>query len=313
MRSGPRYATPAGDGAPLNGDGPLTPAERRAYFRNGWREIREDVEWRGTVQATGIVASSDARSPFRVYSDTVLQQTLAELEPPPRDVVDIGCGSGSYARGFKDGEGTYHGVDVVAQAAWRAIEDEARGWRRAVTFHHMPAEALDTLPVRADFSFSCSALEHVDDPDAVARGIGGCTAPGGYGLHVTPAPWSLLLYGPHGWRRFSSSRLRAMFADAGFDVVRIQRLGGVPSLLLHFIWITGIESGRALDFATGSHLPSIVSRVLAHVRYQGARTGRVAGAVYTRLLRLAVRLDPFLPRMPVGYAVLVRRREIGPA
>ena len=292
----------------FNGDHPLTVAERRAYFRHGWHEILEAVEWPGTEQAqASSTLPRDHRSPFRVYSDTILLRTLASLASAPREVIDVGCGSGQYARAFKDGAGTYHGVDIVSSPDWQSVEALADQWPRAVRFHEAPAERLADLAIRADFSFSCSALKHVDDPEAVARGLAASSVPGAYGLHVTPAPWSLLLYGPHGWRRFSSARLHSLFTDAGFDVLRIYRLGGVPTLVLHFLWITGIESGRLIDFAVGSHLPWSVCRALARVRYQGARTGTIAGALYTRLLRVALRLDRYLPRLPVGYAVLVRR------
>jgi SAM-dependent methyltransferase len=251
----------------------------------------------------------DARSPFRVYSDAILRRTLEQLASQPVEVIDVGCGSGIYAQMFKDSPGVYHGVDIVSHPDWPVMENQSARSPRRVVFHESPAEMLARLGLRTDFSFSCSALEHVDHPEAVVRALATCTLPGGYGLHITPAPWSLLLYGPHGWRRFSSASLTTLFCGAGFEVLRVYRLGGVPSLMLHLTWITGIESGRLVDFTLGSHLPSLMSRAFARVRYQRARTGRVVGLIYAALLRMAMWLDRFFPRMPVGYAILVRRRD----
>jgi hypothetical protein len=63
-------------------------------------------------------------------------------------------------------------------------------------------------------------------------------------------------------------------------------LGGAASWLVHFLWIT---------------LPETVLR---------ARLRRAFPQAYTALLRLALRVDPYLPSCPLGYAV-VSPRESG--
>ena len=299
---------PAADGAPLNGDEPLTPAQRRAYFRYGRRELGEDRVDGAAVQAVARPQRDDDRSPFRVYSDSVVAATLEELAHAPAEIVDIGCGSGLYARWFQRFAAAYHGVDAAPSSEWPALIREAQSWRCRVSFHNVAAESLETLALCSDFSLSCSSLEHMADPTAAIRALAASSAPGAVGVHVVPAPWSLVLYGPHGWRRFPSARLRSLFVDAGFDVVRLYRLGGVPSLALHFFWITGLESGRALEFATGAMIPGLLAKVLARVRVKSARSAGWLRRTYSALLAAALKADPYLPWMPVGYAVVVRRR-----
>lgn len=300
---------PSTDSAPHNGDLNLRGRAAREYYAYGWREIRAGREPGDITQATpDAIGPADARSPFRVYTDAILRDAIARHVTAPADVVDIGCGRGGHARLFKRFAGTYHGLDVHEYPEWNAVRRESADWPLAVRFHRMAGEAVGSLDLRVSFSLSSSALEHVDDPEAVVRGLAARTEPGACGVHIVPGPWSLLTYGQHGWRRFSADRLQALFEQAGFERVAVYRLGGAPSTLLHFLWITGLETGWALQSATLSRLPFVVYQVARRIRFAGARTSPLTGSLYRALLRLVLRLDPWFPRMPAGYAIVVRRR-----
>ena len=236
-----------------------------------------------------------------------MDDIIAEFVPTPATIVDIGCGPGLYAQLFKDRAGTYHGVDVVDYPQWEDARREAASWPLDVQFHATPAEQVGSLDIQADFSLSSSALEHVDDPDAVARGLAQVMRPGSYGLHIVPAPWTLMTYGKHGWRRFSAARLKSLFEDAGFTCVRMYRLGGMPSTLLHLMWITGLQDGAALQNVTLSALPFMLYRINSVIRFPGARTNRAANVVYQTLLKSMLGFDNVLPKMPSGYAIVIAR------
>jgi SAM-dependent methyltransferase len=303
---------PSSDSAPFNGDDKLHAKESRAYFRYGWQEIKAGREPDDLpLQQAGFapLQKRDARSPYRVLADTLMQQVIDEFLATPATIVDIGCGPGLYAQLFKDRAGHYHGVDVVDYPQWDAARQSAQGWPLDVDFHPIPAEEVGSLNIQADFSLSSSALEHVNDPDAVARGLAQIMKPGSYGLHIVPAPWSLLTYGKHGWRRFSAKRLKTMFEEAGFECVRIVRLGGTASTLLHFLWITGLQDGAALQNATLSGLPYILYRINSLIRFPGARTNRISNAIYRPLLRWALRIDVRFRKMPSGYAIVIEKLE----
>lgn len=300
---------PSPDSAPYNGDHKLRAKEARAYYLYGWREIKNNREPMGVEQVDAPPPrSDDSRSPYRVYADALMEALIPRYVAEPLVAVDIGCGGGAYARLFKDFRGVYHGVDVLDYPKWEMVRQEAAHWPLKVEFHQLPAEQLAALPVQVTFSLSSSSLEHIDDPHAAVCGLAERSTPGSYGLHIVPAPWTLLTYGRHGWRRFSAEALKALFEEAGFECVKLYRLGGVPSTLLHFLWIACLEEGGGLQNITLSALPFILYRANSLIRFKGARTSRLTAPLYRALLRLALRLDRFFPKMASGYAILIRRK-----
>jgi SAM-dependent methyltransferase len=302
---------PSPDSAPYSGDVKLDGKQSRAYFLYGWQEIKTNREPAGVQQLIpASPTAGDSRSPFRVYADSLMQQITAQHVPSPAAIIDIGCGQGLYAHLFKDFPGVYHGVDVVEYPQWEAVRQQAaaENWSLKVQFYQMPAEQLEQLDITANFSLSSSALEHVDDPQAVIAGLAKRSAPGSYGLHIVPAPWSLLSYGKHGWRRFSAERLKALFENAGFETVALYRLGGIPTTGLQYIWMMGLEEGLALQSVTLYALPSIIYRAASALRFQQVRTNRWTGAIYRVLLRASLKADRYLPWMVTGYGIVVRRK-----
>lgn len=95
----------------------------------------------------------------------------------------------------------------------------------------------------------------------------------------------------HGYRRFAPKALAQLFQDAGLRVERMWSLGGAPTFLFHAFWITFLET-------------ILLGKVL---RVRASLRRGLAGTVYSLILRLALRLDPLFPVLPVGYAVLIRK------
>lgn len=103
---------------------------------------------------------------------------IADLvDPTGKDVVDLGCGAGVYARGWLAlGAAHVTGVDPSEESL--AVAREAA---EAGTSTFIEAEAASTgLPdASADIVFIRAALHHLDDHDAFAREVARLLRPGG--------------------------------------------------------------------------------------------------------------------------------------
>lgn len=291
--------------APYNGDEKLYAKESRAYLRYGWQELKSNREPAGVIQAQpGAVTQNDSRTPYRNYAEKLMQDTTTQYGPAEPVVLDLGCGTGLYARLFVNRPGEYHGVDVFEYPEWSTFQDDSP---LKVTFHHLRAEDLNQLDVKVNFSLSSSSLEHIDDPGIAIQHLASLTEPGSYGLHIVPGPWTIFTYGLHGWRRFSAEQLQQLFESAGFECVAIYRLGGLPSTIVHALWVTGLEAGVLFQHLTLSAFPFILYRINSKLRFAGARTNPITGRIYRVLLRPALWLDRFLPYTAAGYGIVIRR------
>jgi len=119
-----------------------------------------------------------------VRQEMVTRQLNAELEPPPVQVIDLGCGQGTQAlrlarRGYQ-----VTGVDASAELLARFERDlaaEPAEVRARVRVQH---GLIEHVPERAEASRFAAVLCHgvlmyLPDPDPVLHVIAGLTAPGG--------------------------------------------------------------------------------------------------------------------------------------
>ncbi len=284
----------------INGDHPLSMADRFRYLAHGLREIAQSVgRWRPVKYLRVDVRSpetsakvAEGASPFRVYTCAVAERVAADYVRYDGPICDLGCGAGSHARFFSRcaRRNMYLGVDVAVESHWSASAAGAGGLRRR--FVQMSALELGVVPESLAFTFSSSLLEHVARVEVAIREMAWAMRPGAYGLHSVPSEWSLFLYLFHGYRRFSAGSLRQLFEGSGIEVVQLWALGGLPSFLLHLVWIT-------CPLLVGKFVPSVPERM---------RAGR-AVRVYSVMLGTALWLDRWFPFLPVGYAILIRRPE----
>jgi SAM-dependent methyltransferase len=175
----------------------------------------------------------------RTYSDREADASWREavaglVDPASADVVDIGCGGGTYTRAWHDlGAATVTGIDSSAP-----ILDEARsshGSLPGVTFRLGDAAATD-LPHRcADVVFERALVHHVPDLGAVAAEAARLLRPGGVLLIQDRTPEDVAQPGsathPRGWlfevfprllevenaRRPTPDAVSGALASAGFD------------------------------------------------------------------------------------------------
>ena len=119
-----------------------------------------------------------------VRQELITRQLNAELEPPPVQVIDLGCGQGTQA--LRLARRGYHvtGVDASAELLARFERDlaaEPAEVRARVRVQH---GLIEHVPERAGASRFAAVLCHgvlmyLPDPDPVLHVIAGLTAPGG--------------------------------------------------------------------------------------------------------------------------------------
>lgn len=214
-------------------------------------------------------------TPFRVYSTAWFSSAMPAGSAATALAVDLGCGSGGLAH-FVGDRARYLGLDLAAKPAWMAGSGRH--------FAAASAEALPLVSGSVDVILSSSALEHIESLPAALAESARVLRIGGRALHAVPAPWSLALYLLHGYRRFAPDDLERITKDAGLRLDALVGFGGLPSFALHFALIT---------------VPELILR-------RDVRQSRLGG-LYRRALRVALRLDPWLPWCRVAYGALITR------
>ena len=281
------------------GDIPLSWGDRWRYFYYGLRQIGRSLGQKYRVEVVRLDVqnkevqskTNEGASPLRTYTGFLTAQVIRQYLGEKGPICDLGCGSGSHSRYFEGLEKgyVYVGVDKRSHPSWPSLVTEESKVSRY--FVCMNADNLGIATDSLTFTFSSSALEHVSEVQRAVEELGRATRSGAFGLHIVPGVWSLFLYLFHGYRRFSPRDIVNLFQNGGFTVERMLSLGGIPSFLLHLIWITLVEN-LVVHWGFGISFPL---------------RKRTALRVYSKLLRIALRLDPFLPFAPAGYCVLVRK------
>lgn len=150
-----------------------------------------------------------------------------------RRILDVGCGAGDLGRHRPSPDIEIHGVDVDPEAL-----------REAARFETVRRVDLDASPLpHEDASFDAvlarDIFEHVRDPAGLAREIHRVTRPGGVLLAsvVMARPRAVWSDYTH-VRGFTRRSATLLLEDAGFQVRRVWRMGGVPlSERLHLTWL----------------------------------------------------------------------------
>ncbi|MCB1153907.1 class I SAM-dependent methyltransferase [bacterium] len=254
-------------------------------------------------------------SPMRYLIDQMVPVAIARECPKEAKMLDIGCGAGRYALYFIDAgvRGEYVGMDIDTQK-W-TDENLPEGFSRR--FVQFDAHKLGDWPEQVDFAVSLTAYEHFEDDLAVSKGLAKVLKPGGKAIIVVPSHWSYALYGEHGFRRYSAGSIRRQMAEAGLEVVRIEKIGGAFSWLFHFLWFFPAHAtrmvGKTLIF--GVHgmnkdkARANFPRLLSFLDNLGSYHLRTAfgRALHKMGILTTTALDKALPIMEVGYIAVVRR------
>ena len=160
-----------------------------------------------------------------------------------KSVLDVACGTGFYARLFRDlGAAKVVGVDSAGEMIAYARHVEKREWRGITYEQH---DATD-LPVLGEFDVVTAVwlLGYADDVPALDAMIGNLTAnlvPGGRLVVLVPNPepdWELYArYGRYGYEIVPTGPMNLK------QPVRVRVLGDPPFDFDSFYWERGVFDG----------------------------------------------------------------------
>lgn len=235
------------EAARLNGDLPMTGAQRREYLafharRNegnshASREAGVKVRYFPGPSVPVSTMASPSRLAMHAFFDWALREASAGMARRDVRALDLGCGNGVVTidhlidAGFR---GQYIGVDVARHPKW---SDAPLGvFSRSLVLGQ--AEDADVARVlgkgnRLDFLISSTALEHIEDAAGAIRRFESFLAPDAWQVHFVPGTRALALYGTHGWRQFSPRCLKELFPRG-----EIYAFGGPASDWWHKYFIT---------------------------------------------------------------------------
>jgi len=163
-------------------------------------------------------------SPRRRYFSAVLLGQYRVTVPLMQEyvtgtLIDLGCGMMPYRSLIEDRVTRYDGLDARPQVA-------------DVTFQ-ADIQAMTPVPDAAYDSAIClEVLEHVPNPFRAVAEIHRILKPGGI-LVLSVPHLSRLHEEPYDFFRFTCYGLTSLFEDAGFEIIRMVRRGGLLSFVSH--------------------------------------------------------------------------------
>ncbi|MEO5329375.1 MAG: class I SAM-dependent methyltransferase [Magnetococcus sp. THC-1_WYH] len=289
--------------------------ERRFYFKERYGQIFHGSSDTIPVESYFVqdnplyfkclLELESSATPGRHYTNLALNTFLSHYCPKEANVLDVGCGSAGFLDRFEriGISGHYHGVDIRTQRGWHGLENRLR-FKMKATFSEMPAEQM-VFDQQFDFSVSSHSLEHQEFPQETLKRVYSAMKPGSFGLFFLPAPWALFLYGFHGWRNFQPKQIDALFSGSGFKIERLVGLGGMPSFLLHVLFVSWLETGKIFEILTAGRLHWRLRLIAEKLRIRAIRKDRFS--IYKSLSRVLLPLDKVLPRPHHAYCVVFRR------
>jgi SAM-dependent methyltransferase len=193
---------------------------------------------------------------FRGRLAVLLAALERTLPPPPRRIVELGCGTGNVLQA----------LGRFGQAVGVESSEELRTVGAAAGLDIRAGTLPDDIPVPEDWADAVlllDVIEHVDDDVAALRAARSVTRPGGAVMVSVPAyAW---LWSGHDValghrRRYTAGRLRAALLGAGLHV---ERVGYFNTVL--FPAIAAVRLAKRLGSGEGHDLhrpPAIVNRAL---------------------------------------------------
>ena len=143
--------------------------------------------------------------------------------PQAKMILDLGCGDGSLGRHKSDPT-----LEVVGIESNEKTLEEAAAYERVI---RCDLEQLQ-LPLRDglfDGVLAKDVLEHVQRPWKILKEVRRVMKPGGMLIVSVPLPHAGVVWNDYTHvRGFTKQALQKMLEDAGFSVLRIGKMGGIP-------------------------------------------------------------------------------------
>lgn len=236
-------------------------------------------------------------SPFRVLQEAYFREALITTAMSPVKILEVGCGRGQNYKIFEQRliKGTYLGIDPErakdgalhdsVSDEWENITKETEN--KALKCNFKKNTLFEIVKLKQTFNciITCSVLEHINDLPRAIKIMSGLLEGEGVMVHTVPAPFSYFLYGPHGYRRFSSNELFNLFKSKENDC-QVFAFGGLISYFIHFLFITFPIKILKKDFRKA--IPNL----------------------YNMLLYLSIKLDKLFPFLHVGYGIVVVPKKV---
>jgi len=191
-------------------------------------------------------------------------------------LIDLGCGKVPLYATYKDHVTSITCVDWGNSMHPNPHLDQEQDLNQPIAY---PDASFDTI-ILSD------VLEHIRKPEGLIREMHRILAPGGQVIMNVPFYYGLHEQ-PFDYYRYTQFALRAMTEDAGFAVVELEAIGGVPEIMTD------------LFSKTVRGVP-VVGRPLAKAA-QGFTTWFVRKGLGAKLSRLTAKDYPF------GYALVLKK------
>jgi len=172
------------------------------------------AEWSAFTHAEGELSERDHLAAFNSYFDLFPWNDL----PPDAAGVDVGCGSGRWAKIVAPQVGRLYAVDPSPQAV--AVARANLSTFSNTTVIEGEANALPMADTSLDFAYCLGVLHHVPDTEGALRAIAAKLKPGAplllylyYSLDNRPVWYRIL------WRLSNAGRLLISKFPPGFQLI----------------------------------------------------------------------------------------------
>ncbi len=159
-----------------------------------------------------------------------IMRQLAILVPEGR-ILDVGCGYQPYRHLFRNS--CYVGLDLSSERNPTVVGD---------------ARVLPFKDSTFDGVICSEVIEHVFEKEKVLDEIRRVLCPGGWVILTAPMSWGLH-YEPYDFWRFTPYSLRRLLEERRFQIVRIEKVGGLFALMgSRFVEGLALEMWRKLKW-----------------------------------------------------------------
>jgi len=268
-----------------------------------------------------VYGNNPCLSPSRYESFYLLTKLIKEKSWGKVKILEIGCGSGIYAKLFDNllDQGQYTGIDLEFKGN---INQRKEGLKRIkANFRIMDARKLVFKNNAFDLVLSFTSLEHIKEDEQVLQQIHRILAKGGTFFLIIPSIFTFpFQLGRHGYHYYTKKNLLNKFRKMGFKIEGIYSFGGLagfffsllqnwldllvllPFGLYYLIFYPQKLKGNSRRDMGGGLAKKILSRT-TYV-YRKFLIGR---KIHFNLLKLVKLIDDNFPIFPTGYFLVAEK------